>query len=81
MPEREKVCQKFIHQMNERNVKLVLIHLSSFAGVRNQTNHSIQSNHGAIKIAKMDTYESILLIKQEVFIYKIPPAGSNRRHR
>lgn len=29
----------------------------------------------------MDTYESILLIKQEVFIYKIPPAGNNRRHR
>lgn len=26
-------------------------------------------------------HESILLIKQEVFVYKIPPAGSNRKHR
>lgn len=30
---------------------------------------------------KMDTYESVLLIKPEVFIYKIPPSGNNRRHR
>ncbi|XP_055312232.1 NECAP-like protein CG9132 isoform X1 [Sitodiplosis mosellana] len=29
----------------------------------------------------MDDHESILLIKQEVFVYKIPPAGSNRKHR
>lgn len=30
---------------------------------------------------KMETFESILLIKQEVFVYKIPPAGNNRKHR
>lgn len=29
----------------------------------------------------MEEHESILLIKQEVFIYKIPPAGGNRRNR
>lgn len=29
----------------------------------------------------MDEHESILLIKQEVFVYKIPPAQSNRKHR
>ncbi|XP_031631036.1 NECAP-like protein CG9132 isoform X2 [Contarinia nasturtii] len=29
----------------------------------------------------MEDHESILLIKQEVFVFKIPPAGSNRKHR
>lgn len=29
----------------------------------------------------METYESVLLVKPEVFIYKIPPSGNNRRHR
>jgi len=29
----------------------------------------------------VDTYESVLLVKPEVFIYKIPPSGANQRHR
>lgn len=34
-----------------------------------------------IKTIMDGDHESILLIKHEVFVYKIPPAGSNRKHR
>lgn len=29
----------------------------------------------------MDTYEGILLVKSEVFVYKLPPRASNRAYR
>lgn len=29
----------------------------------------------------METYESVLLVKSEVFVFKIPPRPSNRGHR
>lgn len=29
----------------------------------------------------MASYESVVLIKQEVFVYKIPPRSSNRGYR
>lgn len=32
-------------------------------------------------LSTMDAYESVILIKQEVFVYKIPPRTSNRGYR